>query len=74
MDESGRFFWAIFEDGLRAALLPEAELMGVAYADPRAFGLVVSNGSGGRDLNLRVRVTVNLGGDPDLQPHRALGD
>ena len=47
MDESGRFFWAIFEDGLRAALLPEAELMGVAYADPRAFGLVVSNGSGG---------------------------
>jgi DNA-binding transcriptional MocR family regulator len=28
LDESGRFFWAIFEDGVRAALLADAELMG----------------------------------------------
>lgn len=52
LDDSGRFFWAIFEDGVRAALLADAELMGVAYSDPRVFGLaegkVESSGSGGR--------------------------
>src|ERR1700732_1986310 len=32
---------------VRAALLADAELMGVAYCDPSAFGLVESSGSGG---------------------------
>lgn len=48
LDESGRFFWAIFEDGVRAALLADAELMGVAYCDPSVFEKVESSGSGGR--------------------------
>jgi hypothetical protein len=47
MDDSGRFFWAIFEDGIRAALLPEAQLLGVEYSDPSVFGKVESSGSGG---------------------------
>jgi site-specific DNA recombinase len=47
LDDSGRFFWAIFEDGVRAALLADAELMGVAYSDPSVFGKVESSGSGG---------------------------
>lgn len=50
VDDSGRFFWAIFEDGIRAALLPEAQLMGVEYSDPSVFGKVESSGSGGRIL------------------------
>lgn len=48
LDDSGRFFWAIFEDGIRAALLADAELLGVAYSDPSVFGKVESVGSGGR--------------------------
>jgi hypothetical protein len=47
LDDSGRFFWAVFEDGIRAALLADAELMGVAYSDPSVFGKVESSGSGG---------------------------
>ncbi len=48
LDDSGRFFWAVFEDGIRAALLADAELMGVAYSHPSVFGIVESSGSGGR--------------------------
>jgi len=40
LDDSGRFFWAIFEDGIRGALLADAELLGVAYSDPSVFGKV----------------------------------
>jgi hypothetical protein len=47
VDDSGRFFWAVFEDGIRSALLADAEMMGVAYSDPSVFGKVESVGSGG---------------------------
>jgi hypothetical protein len=48
VDDTGKFFWAIFSDGVRAALLAQAEPMGVAYADPSVFPKVESIGSGGR--------------------------
>lgn len=67
LDDSGRFFWAIFEDGIRAALLADAELKGVAYSDPSVFGKVEWNGSGGPLVALFAAASTpyNLIGESD---------
>jgi site-specific DNA recombinase len=54
-DDSGRFLWAVFDGGLRVALLEE--LMGVQYSRPEDFPLVVENSAESRRCFTRCRFT-----------------